>query len=136
MASSTFDKSKLDQKLAGLTPSSDCLDLGEFGLGDEGVIAVCAALRKINAVGLNALWLNGNKISDAGAKALAEALKHCPNLTDLRLYGNKISDAGAKALAEALKHCPNLTTLHLQRNNISDAGAKALAEALKHCPNL
>jgi len=54
-------------------------------LGDEGVIAVCAALRKINAVGLNALWLNGNKISDAGAKALAEALKHCPNLTHLYL---------------------------------------------------
>ena len=56
---------------------------------------------------------------------MAEALR-------LSLGSNKISEEGAKALAEAVKVNSALQKLDLLRtNNISDEGAKALAEALK-----
>ncbi|CAF1097485.1 unnamed protein product, partial [Didymodactylos carnosus] len=52
-------------------------------------------------------------------------------LTHLGIVNNNISDAGAKAIAEALKTNQTLTGLGIQNNNISDAGAKAIAEAVK-----
>ena len=67
------------------------------------------------------LNLNDIKISDAGAKALAEALKVNTALQKLGLDSNKISDEGAKALAEALKVNTALQVLGLDQNKISDA---------------
>ena len=49
--------------------------------------------------------------------------------TSLKLRGTKIGDAGAKALAEALKTNGELTTLHLGHNGIEAEGAAALAAA-------
>ena len=68
-------------------------------------------------------------------KALAECLKHCPNLQTLNL-NNSIGNDGARAIADGLKHCPNLQTLNLAKNSIGSDGARALADGLKHCPNL
>ena len=67
------------------------------------------------------LYLEYNKISDEGAKALAEALKVNTALQELYLGGNNVSDEGAKALAEALKVNTALQKLWLGGNNISDA---------------
>ena len=47
--------------------------------------------------------------------------------------GNKITDKGAVALADALHHNSTLQLLDLDRNSIGDEGAVALAEAL--CKN-
>eukprot|EP00043_Microstomoeca_roanoka_P028686 m.18974 g.18974 ORF g.18974 m.18974 type:complete len:96 (+) comp8596_c0_seq1:207-494(+) len=52
-------------------------------------------------------------------------------LTELDLYYNDIDEAGAIALAEALKCNNTLLTLSLSRNNITDAGARAIVDALK-----
>eukprot|EP00812_Abedinium_dasypus_P008900 NODE_2628_length_902_cov_303.714286.p4 GENE.NODE_2628_length_902_cov_303.714286~~NODE_2628_length_902_cov_303.714286.p4 ORF type:complete len:90 (-),score=28.00 NODE_2628_length_902_cov_303.714286:235-504(-) len=53
---------------------------------------------------LEILRLGGNKIGNAGAKALAEALTTNNTLKSLYLYKNKIGDDGAKALHAVCDH--------------------------------
>ncbi|KAK3285170.1 hypothetical protein CYMTET_7208 [Cymbomonas tetramitiformis] len=77
--------------------------------------------------------VQGNRVGDAGAEALAAALRdaNC-KLHTLNIAGNRISVAGAEALAAALRdaNC-KLHTLNIARNRISVAGAEALAAALR-----
>jgi Leucine Rich repeat len=80
---------------------------------------------------LTKLSFYNNSIGDAGASALAEALKVNKTLTELVVYRNIIGDAGASALAEALKVNKTLTELNVYGNSIGAAGASALVEALK-----
>jgi hypothetical protein len=47
------------------------------------------------------------------------------------LYTNQIGDAGAVALADALKTNTSVTVITLGDNQIGDAGVVALANALK-----
>jgi hypothetical protein len=49
---------------------------------------------------------------------------------------NRLSADGARALAAALPHVPQLQTLILRYNNMGVEGAKALAAALLHVPQL
>ena len=70
-----------------------------------------------------------NSIGDAGAQALAEALKTNGTLMELNLHNISIGDAGARALAEALKTNNALTTLWLHNNSIGVVGAHTLDEA-------
>ncbi|XP_011270823.1 hypothetical protein CAOG_09090 [Capsaspora owczarzaki ATCC 30864] len=77
------------------------------------------------------LKLDGNRIGEAGAQAIAEALKMNTTLTQLDLQLNQIGDEGAQAIAEALRANTTLTWLKLSYNQIGDAGAQAIAEALK-----
>ena len=99
-----------------------------------GVRALADSLK--HCPNLQTLNLRGSSIGDDGARALAGGLKHCPNLQTLNLGGSSIGGDGARALAGGLKHCPNLQTLNLGGNSIGDDGARALADGLKHCPNL
>jgi len=98
-------------------------------IGDAGAAAIAEAL-KVNK-SLTALDLWDNNFSDAGAAALAEALKVNKSLAVLHLYNNSIGDAGAGALMEALKASKSLTKLYICQNSIGAAGAAGLAEALK-----
>ncbi|KAJ3335265.1 hypothetical protein HDU93_005986, partial [Gonapodya sp. JEL0774] len=77
------------------------------------------------------LDLSWKSIGDAGARAIAHALKNNSAVRTLTLMGNSIGEAGASALAEALKTNSTLTSLNLSYNSIGGAGARALAEALK-----
>jgi hypothetical protein len=86
-------------------------------IGDAGAAALSEAL-KSNAT-LTSLSLAGNRIGDAGAAALSEALKSNATLTSLQVSSNRLGDAGAAALSEALKSNATLTTLHLEDNNVS-----------------
>jgi len=74
---------------------------------------------------LTTLDLSSNVIGEAGARAVAEALRHVPQLSVLNLSNNTIGDAGARAVAEALYHVPQLRTLNL----IGDAGKAAVRAA-------
>ena len=105
-----------------------------FGFGDNGARAIADGLK--HWPDMRALSLPRNSIGDDGAWAIADGLKHCPNLQTLNLLNNIIGDDGARAIADGLKHCPNLQTLNLADNSIDGDGAKALADGLKHCPNL
>ncbi|KJE90667.1 hypothetical protein CAOG_01938 [Capsaspora owczarzaki ATCC 30864] len=98
-------------------------------MGDAGAQAVANAL-KYNPL-LEELFLQFHKIGDDGARAIAETLKVNTTLTMLHLGENLIGDAGARAIAEALKVNKSLIILHLPENQIGDAGVRALAEALK-----
>ena len=69
---------------------------------------------------------------DDEAVQLAEVLPLCTSATELFLEFNKISDRGAKALAAAFAEgaMPKLEVLNLSYNQIGDEGAVALAEAV------
>ncbi|CAE7514613.1 NLRC3 [Symbiodinium pilosum] len=73
-----------------------------------------------------------NLVTDAGVKSLSKALVASSlNLLDLR--ENRVSDAGATALAEALEDGSQLRFLLLKDNEITDDGAQRLAAAVKKC---
>ena len=82
---------------------------------------------------LTSLSLFDNRIADAGAASLCEALKQpsC-KITKLDLAVNQITDVGVASLCEALKQpsC-KVTKLELGVNQITDVGAASLCEALK-----
>jgi uncharacterized protein (TIGR02996 family) len=76
--------------------------------------------------GVERLWLEVNDFGDAGVRMLADcpALAGC---RELILWGNRqrISDAGAAALAGS-PHLRNLRRLNLRDNRIGDEGVRAL----------
>ena len=88
---------------------------------------------------LERLDLSGCGIGDAGAEALAIALKNNPLcVKHLDLSNNQITDQGAAALAQALgalekeKTAGFVETLDLSHNpKLGDAGAKSLAQAFQ-----
>ena len=105
------------------------LKLHDNKIGDAGAIAIADALR-INGVMTN-LNLNSNLIGVEGGKAIAEALKVNSALTGLNLNENQIGDAGASAIADALHVNGVVTQLGLRENKIGDKGAAAIAKALE-----
>ena len=77
--------------------------------------------------------MGANKITDAGAASLSEALKqsNC-QLTNLFLSNNQITDDGAASLSDALKQpSSQLKELNLFQNQITDARAASIIEVLK-----
>ena len=96
---------------------------------DAGAVALANAL-KVNKT-LKKIWLNGNSIEDNGANALSGALKINSTLKEMSLSDNVIGDEGAKVLAEALKINTSLIRLRLDNNSFGDVGAFALAEAMQ-----
>ena len=100
-------------------PSLRELYLSFNQIGDAGAHALAEALRTNTS--LTRLVLGDNQIGPEGAVALAEALERNTSLTELNLFGNRIGNAGAVALAIALRTNPSLTTLFLSYNQIGDA---------------
>jgi hypothetical protein len=85
-------------------------------------------VEQLKDTNITKLDLTNNCIGDAGATALADAIKQEGNkITDLYLNNNNIGDAGTKALADAIKQeGSKVTVLHLNINHIGDEGKKAL----------
>ena len=99
-------------------------------ISDAGATALAQALRHNSR--LVKLDLSNNSVSDVGATAVAQALHHNSTLGELDLSNNSVNNAGATALAQALHHNSTLLQLDLSNNNITNAGATALAQALHH----
>tara|TARA_B110000503_G_scaffold121878_1_gene185890 strand:+ start:320 stop:616 length:297 start_codon:yes stop_codon:yes gene_type:complete len=76
-------------------------------IDDEQLAVLCGTLRPV-AIYIVDIDLRYNKITDGGAKALAELISKAPRLLGLNLQGNSIKSEGAQYLAEALKECTNL----------------------------
>jgi internalin A len=89
------------------------LDLRGNKIGEAGAKAIASLTQ------LRSLNLGDNNLGEAGAKAIASLTQ----LTSLDLSDNKIGDAGAKAIASLTQ----LTSLALSNNSIGDAGVKAIA---------
>ncbi|KJE90017.1 hypothetical protein CAOG_009423 [Capsaspora owczarzaki ATCC 30864] len=98
-------------------------------VGDAGALAIAEAL-KVNTT-VTKIELCQNQIGEVGARALAETLKVNETVTWIAIWRNQIGDAGASAVAEALKVNKTVTCLILAENRIADAGAQAIAELIK-----
>ncbi|CAM4988637.1 unnamed protein product [Rotaria socialis] len=75
--------------------------------------------------------LSGNKITDGGAKELADALRQNRTLTTLHLSGNDIRYEGAKEIADTTRENKTLTTVYFDRNPIGREGWKRLSNAMR-----
>ena len=100
----------------------------DVGWGDDEAVQLAEVLPLCTSA--TELWLNWNKISDRGAKALAAAFAEgaMPKLETLSLSVNQIGDEGAKALAEAVGKgaLPKLKELDLRGNKMAKDALKAL----------
>ena len=79
-------------------------NLAENEIGDEGAVAISAALEVNNtltALNLQAKW-DGVQISATGAQAIAKMLAVNRALTSLDLSWSKVGAGGAKAIADSL----------------------------------
>jgi len=63
--------------------------------------------------------LNDNKIGDAGAVALADALKTNDSVTEVDLSNNEFGNTGAVAIKAALKASKSLNTVNISGNKLS-----------------
>ena len=100
-------------------------------LGDAGACAVASALR--GARSLQWLGLDSAGVHDDGGCALAAALRGGSALRELGLQHNRLGDRAAADLAAALRDSC-LEKLLLQRNSIGDRGAAALQAAADGVP--
>ena len=98
-------------------------------IGDEGARMISKELLA-DGCAVENLNLYQSDIGDAGASALAEALRSNTVLERIYLDANKITDVGAMALAEGLRANNTLTILGIEGNPIGDAGTRAIADAL------
>ncbi len=98
----------------------DCPSLVELHLADnkieeEGVQALSSCFAN-----LKGLDLSNNVIAAAGAKVLANNLKHCTKLNWLNLSGNILDRKAALAIISSIKQCSSFKELILCRNRITD----------------
>lgn len=120
----TFEEAKVSH-LENLT-------IGSNEIGDSGLAALLTRLPPT----MRQLYLHGTNLSDAGMKALAEALVTWPHLWGLGLNGNPISDRGAEELSTVLPGLATLRDVGITLSDMTDAGCLKLAEALHRCDNL
>lgn len=110
----------------GTLEHGESLDLTDLKLTGEHLEQICAVFAGLESNKLKWLDLSENKITMAGAKALAQTA--ClAGLQHLDLGGNDLHDAGAGELAKgtftALRH------LNLRLNSIGAEGVRALTKA-------
>ncbi|KAI0214398.1 hypothetical protein LSAT2_000525 [Lamellibrachia satsuma] len=111
-----------------------CLDGNRFDNPTAGQ-ALADSLSKMTA--LQRLSLNACRLSSEGTEALADALHHLPQLTELGLDGNRFDNPTAgQTLADSLPKMAALQRLSLNRCNLSSEGTEALADTLRHLPQL
>lgn len=86
---------------------------------------------KTPAATLKRLILWDNRMGNAGAIALAQALACSLTLEEVDARFNHISVGGARALAEALERNTTLRKLGLRHNPLQDAGVVSFASTLR-----
>jgi len=108
--------------LSRLPSGVEALDLGRNELGDEGALALA---RSPHLPRLTLLHLDSCNIGDRAVEALAQRQ---PGLTSLTLGYNRVTAAGARALASS-PHLGGLRKLSLAGNDLGPEGVKFLADS-------
>lgn len=91
---------------------TDAVDLQHYGIGDNGVLAVAAALeRNITVTKLN---LHDNSLTHVGAEALAEMLKDNCFISQLDVSENRLETKGVESFGEMLNENNSLWNLALE----------------------
>lgn len=120
-------------ELLATDPPLLTLDLVNTGLLDAGVETLTPAL--LTNTRLRHLYVGTNGLGPLAAEGLAEVLR-ANRLTSLYVDCNRLGDAGVQALAVGLMENTSLTRLSLASNRIGPAGMAALADALRSHPSL
>ena len=102
------------------------LYLSSNNIGDVGARAIADALRSNRVI--TTLYLSGNLITNEGARALGDALSKGA-LIELYLGQNQIGDAGAFAMAAALRGPGRLQKAFLTGNPFGRDANRALQSA-------
>lgn len=110
--------------------SLQVIDLNSNLISDIGVLSLSHALRRPNCNIIEFL-LAVNRVSDQGARSLAESLLENQSLISLNLGVNEIGDIGATFLGTALLSNRTLKELYLSGNLIGDHGASSLASSFE-----
>ncbi len=108
------------------------LTLGSNDIGDVGLAAVLPRL----PVTMKQLYLHGVDATDASTPVIRDMLERCPDLWGLGLNGNPITDTGARTLARGIRGHKGLHDVGFTLSEMSDVGLLRLANALHTCPNL
>ena len=116
-------------------PAMTILTIDGVHVGDAGASELAAALDRGALPRLKILALRSAAIGDNGLVALTPALRRLPELDKLILRGNPLGDLGLAALvapppAGAPPTMGGLTLLNLRHTQVSNAGCAALAAAL------
>ena len=113
-------------------PNLRQLRLQKNYIGEEGAMYLANAARGQALTHLKVLDIADNAIETGGMEMLASVLKYLSNLIELHISGNRIGDAGVKALSEAIKKksLSKVYELFLNNNNIGEEGMQALWSAL------
>uniref|UniRef100_A0A7S2WS07 Uncharacterized protein n=1 Tax=Mucochytrium quahogii TaxID=96639 RepID=A0A7S2WS07_9STRA len=109
------------------------LSFGDVGLTDELVAFLIEKLSKSpHASKVKSLVLQTNTIGDDGARCISKFLVDgkC-KVTSLYINDNKITDAGCEHLGQALAQNKSLKRLYLTRNSIGDEGVLKLVNGLE-----
>jgi Ran GTPase-activating protein (RanGAP) involved in mRNA processing and transport len=112
------------------------LVLSGNALGDEGVIAICEALKQRQGANLRTLELANVSISPEAMGAISDLVGACSTLETLNLSMNEWGDGGAFKLGTALEAAKSLVNLDCSAASLESPGAMALASGLKDHSNL
>jgi len=109
-------------------------NLAGLSLDDEDLQVWCyIMMHHKGCTHLTEMSLSNNKITDAGAAFLAEAIEKgaMPKLEQLYIGRNQIGDAGLNAIIQAMHTAKtNIKALRFSHNLIGDEGATSLAQLL------
>lgn len=97
------------------------------------MFAICLGDGLRNCQKLQTLDLQGNKIGNEGAIAIADGLIHRfqnTTLKTLNLSKNRIGDEGGRQMALMLQVNKSLTELNLASNNLSEASGEHFVTAM------
>jgi Ran GTPase-activating protein (RanGAP) involved in mRNA processing and transport len=116
----------------GQSLSMQVLILAENRISSAGLKSAPAALSSSRTM-TQLLVDDNDSIGDDGVKLLAAGLKQSKTMTTFSATNCKcrLTNKGAKAIAEAIAFSPSLTAVSLANNFISDSGATALATAIE-----
>jgi hypothetical protein len=119
--------SYLIPSMGGLT----ALDLSSNSLEDEGISAVCEAIKSNKETKLASLNFMDNGIGPVGANTVAAMVAVTGALTKIDVSRNFLGPEGAKVFADALRVNGSLTKMSLAETKLGEEGTKAICEALE-----
>ncbi|XP_066300583.1 uncharacterized protein [Branchiostoma lanceolatum] len=120
-------------KVSDLSQTAD-LVMSFHELTDQDMSALCRLFYLM--ADLKVMEVDGNKFSGKGALAIAQTLRHVPNLERFNINGIKVRDAGAKALMTKLCSLENLTHVEFSGCKLSDKAGVSLASRLRDIANI
>jgi len=123
------DGTKAIAALCAVRGSLTSLTLSYNSLKDEGVGAICEAIKSNKETKIAVLEIAGNSLSPAGAESVVAMAAVTGSLTELTLSDNRLKDEGISVICEAIQSNKQtkLATLNISDCSFGPEGAKSVA---------